>query len=442
MRKRKVRKEPPAEDRWLSAVAADRNGDIFDLPGYAAVSMAAEVRQPLQRSATCALPHGSELMRLPDRKPILYHIESGRFRVLAENPFSPGEPLFPVAAFTSPGYVVTGICAYEERPEAGWLPLFSYGAVGWHRDGFRVAACRVDPEPRQDLRRMAPDKLRSGVEALQKRMPHNRLRAHLEKCALDYGCPAGKNFFLGRYEAPLPTAVHCNARCLGCLSLHPEGGISQSQNRIQFTPTPREIAEIAVAHIERVKRQRPVVSFGQGCEGEPLTAAEVIAPAIRRIRHRTARGTININTNGSRPDRLESLISAGLDSMRVSINSVREPCYQAYVRPRGYRFAQVLESIELALSRDVFVSLNYLQIPGFTDTPEERTALEGFLSRYPIQMIQWRNLNIDPQRYWQRMSRAAASGRPMGTDHLLRHIRRRFPRIRHGYFNPPRPRPA
>jgi pyruvate-formate lyase-activating enzyme len=361
--------------------------------------------------------------------------------VVTENPFSPGDPLFPVAAFNSPGYVLSGICAYEEGVSAGWLPLFSYGAVGWLRDGFRTAAFQVDPEPRQDLRRMSPEKVRRGIGDLQARMPHNRLRVHLETCALDYGCPAAKNFFIGRYEAPLPTAPRCNARCLGCLSLQPAGGIPHSQNRIDFTPTPQEIAEVAVAHIERVKRQQPVVSFGQGCEGEPLMAAAVIAPAIERIRRQTGRGTINLNTNGSRPDLLAPILAAGLDSMRVSINSLREPCYRAYVRPLGYGFAQVMQSIELALSRNVFVSLNYLQIPGFTDTEEEWAALEAFLNRYPVQMIQWRNLNFDPLRYWQRMSRAAVSSRPMGMDRLLDRLRRRFPLLRHGYFNPPRKRP-
>lgn len=427
---------------WLTALVADGDGNIFDLPGYAAVSMAADLRRALRVADTCPLPQGSELMRLPDRRPVLYHLQSGTCRVVEENPFARGEPLFPVAAFNSPGYLVTGICAYEEMANADWLPLFSYGAVGWHRGKFRTAALQIDAEPRQDLRRMHPDKVRRGVDRMRRQLPQNRLRAHLENCALVYGCPAGKNFFLGRYEAPLPTSPRCNARCLGCLSLQPQDGIPASQNRIDFTPTPEEIAQVAVAHIQGVKYQRPVVSFGQGCEGEPLLAAEAIVPAIRLIRRQTVRGTINLNTNGSRPDLLEPVLAAGLDSMRVTINSMREACFQAYVRPQGYRFAQVLQSVELALSRGVFVSLNYLQIPGFADTEEEYRALEGFLQRYPVRMIQWRNLNFDPLRYWQQMTQAAVSSRPMGMDRMLARIRRRFPRLRHGYFNPPRDQPA
>jgi molybdenum cofactor biosynthesis enzyme MoaA len=268
---------------------------------------------------------------------------------------------------------------------------------------------------------------------MRRQMPTNRLRAHLEKCALTYGCPAGKNFFLGRYEAPLPTAQRCNARCLGCLSLQKNNRIPHSQNRITFTPAPEEIAEVALAHIARVKNG--VVSFGQGCEGDPLMAADVIEKAIRQIRSETGRGTINLNTNGSRPDLLERLFDAGLDSMRVSLNSVRETPYHAYFRPKGYCFSDVVRGIDMAVGRGRFVSINYLNCPGFTDTPDETKALMRFMRQHPVSMIQWRNLNFDPLRYWQAM---AVSGRPRGMQRLFDSVCRSFPDLKHGYFNPPK----
>jgi pyruvate-formate lyase-activating enzyme len=267
-------------------------------------------------------------------------------------------------------------------------------------------------------------------------MPANRLRAHLENCALQYGCPAGKNFFLGRYEAPLPTSGICNARCLGCLSLQSDRAIHISQERIAFTPTPDEIAEVALTHLKRVPRS--VVSFGQGCEGDPLLAAHVIEPAIRMIRSHTRRGTINLNTNASQPEILQALIDAGLDSVRVSLNSVRKSCYEAYFRPQGYTFEKVLESIELALAANRFVSINYLNCPGFTDSFEEAEALDAFLSRFPINMIQWRNLNFDPIAYWQSMAKAAINSAPLGMPAHLAHIKLKYPELKHGYFNPPK----
>jgi pyruvate-formate lyase-activating enzyme len=420
----------------LTAVVANRAGEIFELEGYAAAGMAEQTLDPLKLKTTRKIPFGSELMYLPERHPVLYNLHNGKFETLKENPYAPGEILCPVAAFNSPGYVITHISAYRETRSARYLPLFSYGAVGWHQGSFRTAVVLVDAEPRQDLRQMKPEDVLAGVHEVRRQLPANRLRRHLEKCALRYGCPAGKNFFLGRYEAPLPTARQCNARCLGCLSLQKRTGIPHSQDRIAFTPTAQEIAQVALAHISRVKKS--VVSFGQGCEGDPLLAADVIETAIRQIRSQTMDGTIHMNTNGSRPEILAQLCDSGLDSVRISLNSVREKCYEAYFRPRGYRFADVLKSIATALERRKFVAINYLNCPGFTDTPQEVDALMEFLYHYPLQMIQWRNLNFDPIRYWKKMNAVAECGEPIGMKNLLNRIQRRFPKLKFGYFNPPK----
>jgi pyruvate-formate lyase-activating enzyme len=420
----------------LTALVANADGEIFELEGYAALGMAGDTKIPLTLENTCNIPYGSEMMFLPERRPVLFSQGKGRIETLSENPYVSGQQLFPVTAFNSPGYVISCLAAYVETPEARTLPLFSYGAVGWHRGKFRSAVIRVDRERRQDLRLMKPNAVAAGIGKMRKQMPANRLRSHLEKCALQFGCPAAKNFFLSRYEAPLPTAQQCNARCLGCLSLQNDSDIPHSQDRIGFTPAPEEIAEVALAHIKRVDKS--VVSFGQGCEGDPLLTADVIAQAIRLVRSETDRGTINMNTNASLPQALQKVIDAGLDSVRISMNSTRENCYHAYFRPKGYRFSDVLKSIELALASGLFVAVNYLNCPGFTDTPLEIEALRRFLKRYPIHMIQWRNLNFDPLRYFNIMSDVASNGTPIGIENLLGQIRREFPDVKFGYFNPPK----
>ena len=421
---------------YVTGVVANAKGEIFELDGYAAVGMAGTSIIPLTKKNTVSMPYGGELMLLPDRYPILFDIESGQFELVTENPFEPGTPLRPVAVFNSPGYFNTLITAYDEAEGAGYLPLFSYGAVGWHGNGFRTANVLVDAEDRQDLRLMKIEDVVKGVRRIKEQIPFNRLREHLEKCALTYGCPAGKNFFLGRYEAPLPTSTVCNANCLGCISLqnHPE--IKCSQDRISFTPLPDEIVQVAFHHIENVSRS--VVSFGQGCEGDPLLAAFAIEPAIVQIRKKTPKGTINMNTNGSKPEVLKTLFDAGLDSVRISMNSVREDCYLAYFRPKNYSFNNVIRSIEVALENNKFVSINYLNCPGFTDTPQEFEALQKFLKTYPVNMIQWRNLNFDPKRYWDVMEGITPHGMPLGMKKIFNKLKREFPELRHGYFNPPK----
>ena len=421
---------------FVTAVVANDKGEIFDLHGYAAAGMAGPSLIPLTLDDTIPMPFGGELMMMPDRKSVLYNIGNHRFEILDKNPYTPGEPIFPVAAFNSPGFVISYVCAYREKKAAGYLPLFSYGAVGWHKGKFRSAAIRVDRERRQDLRWMKPEDVVAGIADIQKKMPDNRLETHLEKCAMEYGCPAAKNFFLGRYEAPLPTSPRCNARCSGCLSLQKNSEIPHSQARIDFTPSPAEIAQVALFHIRRVRRS--VVSFGQGCEGDPLLAADVIAPAINKIRSATGRGTINMNTNGSKPQILKKLFEAGLDSIRISLNSARKDSYNAYFRPNRYSFSDVIKSIETALQMGKFVSINYLNSPGFTDTPKELEAVTELLKQHPVNMIQWRNLNFDPMRYWNMMSAVAGHGTPLGMQHVLGRIKESFPSLKYGYFNPPK----
>jgi pyruvate-formate lyase-activating enzyme len=418
----------------VTAVVANMDGEIFDLEGFAAVGSLGQSLIVLKESETIPIPYGGELMFLPDRVPILYNMEKGCFEARKEHPDFPGEQILPVAVFNSPGYVNTFTAAYEEKRGASLLPLFSYGAAGFLNGDFRSGLIHIDTEPRQDLRHMSHEKIMEGVQSVNKLMPKNRLRGHIEKCALEYGCPAAKNFFLGRYEAPLPTSGSCNARCAGCISLQKDTAISSPQDRISFTPTPEEIAQIAVHHIQKVKKS--IVSFGQGCEGDPLMAAHVIEPALKKIRSITKDGTINMNTNASKPDFLEGLLDAGLDSIRVSINSFRRLSYHAYFRPVSYSFEDVVKSIDMAARKGKFISINYLNCPGITDTTEELGALLEFLDHHTVHFIQWRNLNFDPKKYYEIMEKAGGIGEPIGVSRFIQLIKKRYPDLRHGYFNP------
>jgi len=261
--------------------------------------------------------------------------------------------------------------------------------------------------------------------------PDNRLLVQLARCALDYHCFAAKNLFFRRWEAPLPTSPVCNARCLGCISLQeaPECCPS-SQERITFVPTVEELCQVAVPHLQQA--ENAIVSFGQGCEGDPILQADVICDAIRSMRCQTARGTINFNSNASDPDAVERLADAGLDSIRVSMNSVLEADYQAYHRPCGYTLEQVRESLRRAKGRGLFTMLNYLVFPGLSDRREEIDALVRLVEETGIDLIQMRNLSIDPQLYLNALD---VRGEGIGMASMLAEIKQRVPRIQFGYFN-------
>jgi len=180
------------------------------------------------------------------------------------------------------------------------------------------------------------------------------------------------------------------------------------------------------------------VSFGQGCEGEPLLAGDVIEATIKIVRKNTPRGMINMNTNGSLPKVISRLFDAGLDSARISINSAREKYYTRYYKPKGYSFAQVLRSIEVAKSKGGFVSINYLTMPGFTDSRDEFNDLRKLVRKCGIDMIQWRNLNFDPRDYFRQLCITVGAGEMLGVRAIIGSLRKEFPTLLMGYFNPTR----
>ncbi|HKK91589.1 MAG TPA: radical SAM protein, partial [Desulfobacteraceae bacterium] len=135
-----------------------------------------------------------------------------------------------------------------------------------------------------------------------------------------------------------------------------------------------------------------------------------------------------------------ALFDAGLDAVRVSMNSVRKECYTAYFRPKIYKFEDVIQSIETAGKKGKFVSINYLNVPGVTDSEAEFEALTAFLERYPVGMIQWRNLNFDPLAYFRLMEQLGDPGEPLGMARIIKALEKKFPRLIHGYFNPPKER--
>lgn len=405
---------------------ADRRSRVYDVPHIEAVGMKGREYFRLEPRDLVKLPSDSELFMMPCRAPVGYSPDEGRFMCMDNG--------YAVAAFLAPGYTAGFSAAYRERKGAHLLPLFSYAAVAFYKGGFYAAGVRVDTERRQKLAGMDPEKVSKNVKEFRRIFPGNRLVRHLERCALVYGCPAAKNFFLKRYEGPLPTSPVCNARCIGCISHQPGGKCSVTQPRITFVPTAEEVAETALFHIRNVAD--PVVSFGQGCEGEPLMVGDVLEKAIEIIRKKTSKGIINLNTNAGRPDVIKRLFNKGLDSIRVSANSFQEEYYTAYYKPRGYGFSDVKKSIRYAKKAGGFVSINYLVMPGFTDSIGEAKELFRFLGRTDIDMIQWRNLNYDPAAYFRKLRVDIKRADMIGIDALIRSVEREYPDIMKGYFNP------
>jgi pyruvate-formate lyase-activating enzyme len=150
------------------------------------------------------------------------------------------------------------------------------------------------------------------------------------------------------------------------------------------------------------------------------------------MKQATSRGTINFNSNGSMPDQVQLLCDAGMDSFRFSVNSVREALYNRYYRPKGYAFGDVARSVKCAKKNGRFTMINYLVSPGVSDAPDEVEALLKFVADTGVDMIQLRNLSIDPDYYNREME---VSGEGIGMYRLLQRLKQEFPQLQFGYYN-------
>ncbi len=367
----------------------DKRGRIFFDESRTPLGDGGIVRA-VQSDEVIPAPAGTVPMILPGRRPLLEDSVAKR--------------RYALAAMLPAGYTRLMLPAYFREPGAPALPLFGYTFACAVNGELHVAAAQTDESEDWQPRRFGAGELEGIIAARQSEDRLNRLLRQVALCSTDYGCFTAQNVFLERGEAALPVSPKCNARCVGCISEQDElAGLPAPQTRISFETSAEEIARVAIRHLERV--EDGIVSFGQGCEGEPLLRSVTIGRAIELIRARRSNGTINLNTNGSMPSALQRCIDAGLQAVRVSLNSFRPRVYAAYYRPEGYSLDDVFESIRLASGRGLRVSLNLLTHPGITDEEEELQAMEAFLKSVPVAMIQTRTLNIDPEWYFATVGR-------------------------------------
>jgi wyosine [tRNA(Phe)-imidazoG37] synthetase (radical SAM superfamily) len=416
---------------------ADEKGQVYDHPELLAAARSGDaLLRP--RGRPLPLPPGATLCTLPGRRPVgldpatgalvvLQEVKLGRRRIVPQA----------VGATLPPGYTRTLLPAASRPPLATVpgtpiLPQWAYTAAGFSEAGPVVYALRTDRRGHWDPTRHSTPDLPARVEALV--ATGNPIYGQLRRCALEWRCFTAQNTFYGRDEGAIPSSSSCNAACVGCLSEADEGLPPSSHERITRAPTAEEMADLAVRHLETATG-RVMVSFGQGCEGEPLTRWKEIARAIGLIRARTRRGSIHANTNGSLPEPLGALLEAGLDSIRVSLNSASPDLYAAYYRPSGYALDDVFRSLQLARRRRAYVALNLLTFPGVTDRAGEVERLCRLVARARVDQVQTRPLAIDPDLYMGLARDRGAGGAPVGIPALVRALRAARPGLVVGNFS-------
>ncbi|GCF07095.1 radical SAM protein [Dictyobacter arantiisoli] len=389
--------------------------------------------RPLKANELIPLPDGVTLSMMPDRLAVGQK-RNGTRSVL---PQSRG---WAVAALLPIGYTRTLLPAYEKVPDTEPLPFFGYSAVAGMNGKLYVAAVKTDEVRKWHPRAFNAQKLAKLVHEKQALFPENRIIGQHAHCALDYSCPTASNLFFERWEMAIAVSPSCNARCVGCISKQEEEDLISPQDRLTFVPSVEEIVEVAITHLE--KAEDAIVSFGQGCEGDPLLQWPRISKAIKALREKTDRGVININTNGSNPRWLQRLYDAGLDTIRVSTISGHPETYNAYYRPLGYTHEDVTESLKKAAEAGVYSSINLLCFPGLIDREREIEALLKLVRDTDLKLIQLRNLNIDPEVFIPRMPDFASMGKALGMKKLIEILHQELPNVEIGNFSRPISRTA
>ena len=391
----------------ITALIADERGNIFDVPEAEGVGRVGNEFFKLKPEDLIKLPESADLMFLPQRRAIGF--KRGEFVPLKGRA---------VSAILPQGFTRTHLPAFRKAHDAQILPLYGYTAVALYKDELHAAALYTDENHKWNPQNFNTRDLRRRIRRVEKDLPENRIVAHLANCSLNWHCLTAQNLFYRRWECGVPTSPTCNANCLGCISLQPAECCPSPQSRITFKPTVDEIADLGIYHLSHAPEG--IISFGQGCEGEPS-----------KIRATTPRGQININTNAGYTAGIKKIVDAGLDSMRVSIISANADNYQRYYRA-GYPLDAVKNSIRYALDNGVHVSLNLLYMPGFNDRTGEFDAWKNFLNDLPIQMIQVRNLNYDPDEFFAVMPEDKNF---LGAKKFLRELKKNFPNLTVGNFS-------
>ncbi len=420
------------------ALYSDDQGNIFDEPDLAALGRSWDELWEIVAGDMIPMPEGATIMALPRRYSVGIAQDSGEALSVWTYEEVSGQgmerPGLAVAALLPIGFTRTLLPAYvsEEREKPTALPLYGYTAMAMRNGKLYVAALQTDDPSKWDPKVYNTPDLPQLIEEALARSPNNRVLKQLANCSVMYSCPTAQNVFYKRWEGGIPVSPACSANCIGCISLQPSECCPSPQSRIDFVPSVQEIVEIAVPHLEEAGGA--IISFGQGCEGDPLLQGETLTQAIRCIRAVTRRGILNLNTNAGLTGDMERVLRAGLDSIRVSLVSAREDTYNAYHRPLGYSLNDVVDSIKQAKDLGVHVSLNLLVFPGLTDRKEEFEALSDLVDTLGIDMIQFRNLNIDPDMLIQALS--LPSQETMGINRVICELRARFPHVRLGSFSP------
>lgn len=393
------------EGMMFNTLYSEKNGNMLEDKELSFLGRSGQQWIEVEEGDMIPLPDGCSLVMMPGHYPVGIDSES---MVSCREKALHGASAVAMACLLPQGFTRTLLPATVAPRNAAEIPILGYTAVAGRGGKVMAAAIPTDEHRKWHPEYYNTPELEQIVQSRLEQFPENRILGQLAHCSLNYSCFTAQNIFYQRWEGGIPTTAQCNARCLGCIS-RGHTSVPSPQERLGFSPSVEEIVEVALPHLEAASEG--IISFGQGCEGDPALNADLIASSIEIIRKSTGQGCININTNAGHTLGVKKLVDAGMDAIRVTLLSAFEEDYLAYHRPVNYGFDNVVHSISYARDNGVYVSINLLTIPGYTDSEEQVEETIRMVHNTGVPMIQLRNLNIDPDLFFANITpRSTALG--------------------------------
>ncbi len=139
--------------------------------------------------------------------------------------------------------------------------------------------------------------------------------------------------------------------------------------------------------------------------------------------------TFNLNINSFAVDKLNRSLNEFIDSLSFDITS----CNPDFLKKESISFDNMTKCFELAEKNNLFISINLLTLPGFTDSTKEYEKTVEFLNTFKIEYLKLRELKTVPHKFFQ--ENKIESSEILGLKNMLKYIKKRCKRVKMGYFS-------
>ncbi|MCX8083571.1 MAG: hypothetical protein N3C60_01435 [Calditerrivibrio sp.] len=139
--------------------------------------------------------------------------------------------------------------------------------------------------------------------------------------------------------------------------------------------------------------------------------------------------TLNLNIKTFSMEKFKSSLSEYIDSISFDVDSFNPD----YLAKKGISFEIFTKLFEFAEKQNLYISVNLLTLPGFTDTVKEYEKTLEFISTFKIDYIKLRELKTNQDIFFA--ENKIENTEIFGLKNMLKYIKKKNKRVKMGYFS-------